>query len=426
MSLVASRATDKGIWRASEWEQVVGSKGLASIRTTPIERFLLGATIAALPIEDHVPTVGGFSMLFIMFGVMACYVLLNRIRLLNRTWAHPTFLAGYSLFLFCAVIETGHPFASYSRLMQFGFMLAGGIFFATLCRDKTALRAIAYGYLIGSLWLSAYLLFATYGVLSSASATNYNEASAARSAATDDLGLEGDLNHLAFLAVQGAVVGLALTLTARSVVRRIFFLVVTVFCLLGASMPMSRGGFLIIFVSCAVTLLTCQGKKTRGIVIGVALGAVMFLLIPSVVFQRMTISSSTDGRKVAYGAAIDNISKYFTIGVGDGNFWTSWAVKNGFISNAKKALGSHNIFFQITINWGFGALLLLFILIWQAFRCIPKNCGSDELALWIPGVVVAALVTTLFSHIFYDKSYSLALGLLVGVQRWIWPKAVFK
>ena len=424
MDLIASRTADNVLRRASENDLSSIPRAVSAARTTVVERCIIMATMVALPLEDHFPTIGNFSLLFIMFGVMAGYVLLHRGRILHRIWLHPTFLPGYVVILLCLMIESAHPYSSYGHLIQFGLMLAGGVFFTVLCRDKAALRATMYGYIIGSLWLSGYLFLATYGVLRGATATNYNEASAARSAATDDLELEGNLNNMAFLAAQGGVVALALALGARSTLRRGLWLGVTTFCLLGATLPMSRGGIAIAAVSCAVIVFTQRTNRLRTSGMVLALGALLLTLIPGVVFQRMTVSD--DGRAAVYTAAAETVSEYIMFGVGDGNYWNSWAVKNGFANRGGKPSGAHNIFFQITIVWGLPALIALLALIWQAYRNIPRRSGNDPLALFIPGIAVSLLLMMLFSHSFWDKWYSLGLGLLVGARYWIWPKGIIQ
>lgn len=420
MDLIASRTADNTLWRAHESDLHSTPRAVPYAPTTAIERFLLTATLAVLPVEDHIPTVGGFSLLFIMFGVMAGYVFLWRARVLNRTWLHPTFLAGYILLFVCLLIESGHPHSSYGVLIRFGQMLVGGVAFASLCRDKAALRAAAHGYLIGGIWLSGYLFFATYGVLTGVAATNFNEASMARAAATDDLGLEGDLNNMAFLAAQGGVVALALTLSARSALRRALWLGVTAFCLLGASLPMSRGGIINAVVSCVVVLFTIHRHRFRTMAMAIVLGALMWTVIPGVVFQRMSVTEH-GGRSKVYTGLKEHMSEYLVIGVGNGNYWSSWAAKNGIVSDSGNRLGAHNTFLQMTVNWGLPALIALLALIWQAYRCLPKGCAKDADALWIPAIATSILLMTFFTHTFYDKWISLGLGLLVGVSRWVWP-----
>jgi hypothetical protein len=425
MDAVSPPTSHGQLWYGSESAVSVVRKALPPPPTTTVERILLMALIAALPIEDHIPTVGGFSILFILFGVLAAYVFANRARTLNRIWLHPVFRAVYVLLLLCFLIEYGHGNAEYRQLLQFGFMFAGGVFVAVLCRDRSALRTALYGYIIGSVWLSVVILSATYGILSGATATSYREASAARAAATEDIGLEGNLNALAFLAVQGGVVALAMTLTARSAMRRGMMLGITAFCLLAAFLTMSRGGIGIAALCCSAIIFRYRASRLRSMAMAAALGILLMSLIPNVVFTRFTYSTE-DGRARSYNAVFETVSEYVLFGVGSGNFWNSWAVRHGFITGGGKAMGAHNTFLQITINWGLPALLALLVLIWFVHRCIPKGCGNDALALCLPGIALSLFLIMFFSHNFYDKWYSLGLGLLVGANHWIWPNGTIQ
>jgi hypothetical protein len=108
-------------------------------------------------------------------------------------------------------------------------------------------------------------------------------------------------------------------------------------------------------------------------------------------------------------------------GVGAGNFWESWGYDNEFRGpGGEGTLGAHNSFFQVTLYWGMVGLLGLCVLIWQAYRCLPKQCGEDSLTLCLVGIAMALLLVLFFFNSFYEKWYSLGLGLLVGAHCWVW------
>jgi hypothetical protein len=387
--------------------------------TTAVERLLLMATIALLPLDDHIPTVAGASIMFIMFGLLAAYVFAFRVRALARTWLHPVFLAAYSLLVFGLLVETLHPASRYRELLSFAFMILGGICVASVCRDPLALRTGLYGYIAGSVWLSLLLFLTTYGALQGAVATNYSEASMVRHEVSEGIGLEGDLNVLAFLTTQGGVVALALTLTARSLFRRLVFLGATLFCAVATFLPMSRGGMIILFCSGMTVLFAYRAQRLRAMVMALILGAGILTWVPAVVFSRMDGLTEGKGRSQVYTAAITNIPNYLVTGVGAGNYYKSWGYSHGF-----GTVGAHNIFLQLTIFWGLLALLTLLVLIWQVYRCLPKGCGNDALTLCLPGIGVSLLLMMMVSQVFYDKWYSLGLGLFVAVRYWIWPSGV--
>jgi hypothetical protein len=42
--------------------------------------------------------------------------------------------------------------------------------------------------------------------------------------------------------------------------------------------------------------------------------------------------------------------------------------------------GAHNVYFQMMIYWGIPALIGLFAIIWQGYRCLPSG-GEDGLGM---------------------------------------------
>jgi len=83
-------------------------------QTTATERLLLMATVVLLPLQDHIPSVAGFSVAYLMLGALAFYTLLFHLRTLAKTWSHPVFLAGYALIAVGMITESFHPHADLS------------------------------------------------------------------------------------------------------------------------------------------------------------------------------------------------------------------------------------------------------------------------------------------------------------------------
>jgi O-antigen ligase len=167
------------------------------------------------------------------------------------------------------------------------------------------------------------------------------------------------------------------------------------------------------------------------ILITTVIGATLALWVPDAVWSRMTFSTQAqeqedklEGRALVYTAAVKYFPEYAISGVGAGNFWGPWGHKSRFSEKLGVVSGSHNSFIQITIYWGLLSLLALTVLIWQAYRCLPKQCGNDVLALSLLGISVSILMYLTVVHTLYAKEFSLALGLLVGAHRWIWPEGV--
>jgi O-antigen ligase len=297
-------------------------------------------------------------------------------------------------------------------------MIFGGMIFATMCRDKQGLQTAIYSYMAGSLWLSVFLFLTTYGTLQRATASNYHEASQVREEASELMGLGGNLNSLAFLTTQGGVVAVALALAARSALQRGIFVGISLFCLVGSFLLMSRTGLVVTAGGCSTVLMTYRAKRMRALVLAMILLAAIVSWVPDVVFLRMDVTVE-GGRSRTYKATLETLPDYFLTGVGAGHFWSRWNFTSAF-----QGLGAHNVYLQVTINWGLPALVALLGLIFQAYRCIPKRCDNDGLALCLPGLAISCLLMMLFSHTFYDKWYSFALGLVVAAQYWIWPTGI--
>jgi hypothetical protein len=393
----------------------VNQRQWTNYSTTKCERVLLAATIVVLPLEDHIPTVGGFSIAFLLFSLLACYTFVYRSRALGRIWLHPVFRAAYILLMVGFLIESAHENSSYSDLLRLAMMIVGGVLYASLCRDKAALQAAVYSYMLASLWLSALLFLTTYGTLQSSTANDYHGASAIRAEAAERMGLEGNLNSLAFLTTQGGVVALSLALAARFSFQRGLFMAISLFCLVGSFLLMSRTGLVIIVGACTTVLMTYRTKRARALLLAIILIAAFHVWVPDVVFSRMDVTVE-GGRTRAYWAAVENLPEYFLVGVGAGNFWSRWRFTSSF-----DRMGAHNVYIQVTVNWGLMALIALFGLVFQAYRCIPRSCANDGLALCLPGLAMSCLLMLLFAHTFYDKWYSFGLGLLVAARFWIWP-----
>jgi O-antigen ligase len=162
------------------------------------------------------------------------------------------------------------------------------------------------------------------------------------------------------------------------------------------------------------------------------LGIVMLMWVPDAVFSRMAFSTQADHGKMEarariYTTAIKTISKHALTGVGLGNFYGSWGRSTDFVkfyNGRPVVLGPHNWYFAVTIYWGIGGLLALSLVVYQAYRCLPKRCGADSLSLCLLGIAVSLFLLSLVTHVFVFKAFSLGFGLLAGARLWIWPQNI--
>ena len=403
-----------------------------SYPTTTIERFLLIATVALLPLQDHLPALGGegneTSVLFLMFAALAGYIFLNRLSALGKVWHHPVFLATYVMIALGALLEFSHPHARTTELTRIAQMVVGGIFIAALCRDRKALRAGIYGYLIAGVWMSILLVTTSYGALQSVQATNFDEGSQLRAAAFEDKPIEANLNGMAFIAGQGGLMGLVLLLGARLPRQRVILLGCIFVCFVGTFLPMSRSGILIAGLSCASVLLS-YGLNPRMLMLGAMFGLGLLIAVPDAALSRLSYSTEAHDGKVeararVYTAAVKYLPECALSGIGAGNFWGPWGRRSNYAAVYGGVTGAHNCFIQIALYWGTPGFLALMAVLWQASLCIPRPCRADIHALALLGIGVSLVLLMLVMHDLYAKEFSLGLGLLVGGQQWLWPHGV--
>ncbi|WP_447968814.1 O-antigen ligase family protein [Nitrospira sp. M1] len=399
-------------------------------KTTRVEQLLLMITISILPLQIHLPTIGGASILFIMFLIMGSYLLLRRLKFLLIALSHPVFLSGYALIGVGLFMEFINGSTGFYEIARIGFMIIGGIFVASFCRDQKALLYGIYGFLFSSIWLSTLLFLSIYGSLNIAKAENFDEATQLRVRIFEASPIANDLNTMSFLTAQGAVIALALALTTKIAYQRYGLLAVTTFCSIATLLPMSRGGTTILIISCAIVVYTYGVKHLNVLIAIFVLAFGMFIWVPDAIYSRLTFTSTPDygekieGRARVYSAAIKHLPDYILTGVGITNFYGEWGKQSGFLSRRGYVSGSHNCFVQVTLYWGLIGLAAFLMIIWQAYRCAPHKIHNDPLRLCLLGAAASVLLLSLCIHQLFAKEFSLILGMLVGANIWIWPQRI--
>jgi hypothetical protein len=389
------------------------------------------AAVILLPLQEQIPTVGGFSIMWIFFAVMSTHILLHNSGALAKTWTQPVFLAAYTFFLIAVLTESLHSNADYIELFSIAQMIGGAVIVASLCRDREALRFSLYGYICAGVWMAVLLFLTSYGMLAGATADNFQEASRIRLQALNENPLEANANAMAFVAAQGSVVALVFALKCKSSRSLILFSGVTLFCFTATFLPLSRSGVVTVFITSAIVMFAC-GNRAQTVLLAILIAVGTLIWVPTVVWQRMSFSTEVDstgrmeGRAAVYTAAVEELSEHFVTGVGSGNFWGLWGRSSGFSSRRGQVYGAHNIFFQTAIYWGLPGVLALIAMIWQVYRCVPvpQQAGKDVLTLCLLAIASSLLFLSLVIHNLYAKEFSLGLGLLVGARRWIWPKII--
>nr|WP_281721794.1 O-antigen ligase family protein [Nitrosomonas nitrosa] len=402
---------------------------LSQSSSTVVERFLLMGAIIMLPLENELPTVAGMSASFLIFGALAIYVVLNRPRALGVIWYHPVFIAAYAFIGVSVLLEFSSPLSSYQQIIRFAQMIAGAVCVAVLCRDRSALAAGLYGYVAAALWVSFLLIMNSYGVLAGmGSASDFDEASQIRGSV--DVGFRDNLNRVAFVCTQGAIVAFALSLSARLERYRIILGGIATFSLVASFLTMSRGAFVISLVVFPAMLYT-HGFRRYGkvLILAFVLGLSIYALVPDVVWTRMMFTTEMrddgkmEGRAYVYATAFNRLPEYIVSGVGAGNFYQKWGLEKGF-TRGRGVLGLHNTLLQVTVMWGVLGLSMYLWIMWCVYCSIPLRCGNDELSLALLGLFISLALYLLVMHVLADKVFAVAIGLLVGARQGIWPTGI--
>ena len=305
--------------------------------TTRVERLLLFLTILLLPLEQHLPGIGRFSFLFILFLVSSIYVVIRRFGSIVHVWSHRVFLVSYVLLFIGFVLETYSPFADYSELGRTANMFMGAIIIATLCRDIKAVKSFIFACILAGVVASFYLFLSVYRPLQGVKATDYNEASKVRAEAFSDESMQVQQVNPIVLANSvppAAAAALALALTSRSAFVRYSLFGITALCFIASFLPVSRGAIAATLMACMAVVLA-YGRANREasfqrliqiIAVILGLGMCTLLWVPPAVFARLTVPSGTayedssDPRVKLYNAAFAHLPEYWLVGVGAGNF----------------------------------------------------------------------------------------------------------
>jgi hypothetical protein len=383
------------------------------------ERVLLFTTIVLLPFEEAIPTLGGLSAIWILFGLIGI-IALQQPRDLFAIAFLPTFLCFYLMVLVAGIIELSHSrfnLGDWTRLVQ---VIVGAILIATLIKDRSMLRWAILAYVGIGVILCVVFFRAGYHGLSEIDAEQLHNANGVRSNLYSGSLVAHGTNLYANYAAQAALCCLALTIGAKSGIKQMAFLAATMIMVVSTFLSMSRGGSAACAVGIVVILLRWRGISWRPLMMGLTIAYVGYQMIPEAAFSRQTFRlQKKETRSKLYVQAFELIPEYAAVGVGSGNYWSGWAVEHGFKKN-RNALGLHNCFLQLAIIWGVVPPTLLALGCIGVWRCLPGR-GRIQFqteALALSGLAVGTGVFLMVSHVYYAKIVSLTIGLIVGSRYW--------
>ncbi len=408
-------------------------------RSTLVERCLLFTAIVALPLENYFPSVAGMSFSFLLFAAILAYVIVSRLKSLDAIWHHPVFIAAYAFVVVSVLLEFSSPLPDYTQSKRFVEMIVGMMSVAVLCRNRLTLTAGMYGYIVIGLWVSVALYSTGYGTLQGMEADDFRQAEVLRGQAFSEKLMGANLNRLAFVCAQGALVAFALCLSDEWKRFRAPLLGIVAFCTTASFLAMSRGAVVVMLTGFAVILYTRGFRQGKALVLVFVLGMGIYAVVPDAVWTRMAFSTEVkasgkmEARAKLYTNALKRLPEYLLAGVGAGNFYNKWAFEKGFAGvrlspDGKSATVSihvaHNALIQLTIFWGILALSIFLLIIWYAYRSIPFQCGRDGLPLALVGIMVSLGALLLYGTDFSDKAHALGVGMLIGARQWIWPSGI--
>jgi hypothetical protein len=392
-------------------------------RSTRVGRVLLFVTIGALPFQEYLPTVGGFSFAWFFFAAIGAYIGFTQVRRFLRFAIQPAFLWAAAFLGAAAVLEWSHEYPSFVEIRSIAQMFLGAVLIGTLVRDGRALRTCVYGCLVTA-WLFSVLMAADfYSPLAKERASNVSEASAARTRVAEAAPLGANLNHIGYVCGLGSVLSFVTAL--RSPRRRTQYLWYGLagFSFVGSSLTLSRSGLLITAALYGLVFFKERLYKQKRVLLVSVLCAIVLGLTPNVAFKRIGVetaetSTRDEGRVVVFKATLHHLPECLISGVGVGGFWGRWGMLSDF-GTGRGVVGSHNVFAQVTFYWGVFVLLLLLVTFFQIGRPLLRADGNKDATLALTVIGVGSILLMMFMHNLYAKEFSIAIGVISGWGWWM-------
>jgi O-antigen ligase len=399
---------------------------IVELRSTKFDRVLLFLLVFSIYFEANLPSPGGTSTPFLIFGFAMIYLSFTRLNTLLRLFSSKYFIAAISFAVLCTFMETIHPFASYDFIIRYMNMTLGMFGIAALCRDKQAFDLALFTFVLASALQSIIIISGTGSLLRSFTAHGFSDASQARLMAFEEFYLRGNLNDISYFSSIGAIIGIIWSYYEKIKWKKILILGLALPSVLGVFLTASRTGAVIFFASFLLFIYKSKLNLKKWIIPTIILLLFIVIAVPDVVWVRLgslvkiTELRSEDSRSKVYLAVLNNIDQYVLTGVGSGNYWQGWAVKAGITNRytTDMAMAAHNAFFQVWIYWGLPALLGFCYLIYLFSKALIKEIRGDRRKSCLYIFVMIIPLIFIFYHSFYHKTFSIGIGMLLGARFW--------
>jgi|GEM_PF-4743102 len=393
-----------------------------SVPTVSIfEKFLLISTVIAFYFERMLPKIDDFTTLRFLFFLILSYAVLFRLSFFIRYLFHPLMCYLFLFLLFIILRENFFDDARYREIFSLFQVMLGMVSVACLCRDRKTFEQVMIVYFLIGFLVSFLLNWQVYPALSAMSVNGFNEASMVRFSVGKYFFVDQNLNFIGLIASCSAVVSVVIAthpyntlyLFNHKLVR--WFL--PVMSGIALFLPMSRSAVLVASVLVTIYLIVNFKKKIKNIVAFTVGSLIVIFVVPNVSLSRMAFfnTQKEDIRVGLLVIATESILDYFWLGVGAGPYHNSWGVEHHLAGHGVRTgvIGLHNVYFQILVNWGIGALILYLIaVIWVLKRI--SFFSDDFYFVMLSMLILVSFGYTFFSHQFYDKAYSLLWGVLIA------------
>ena len=344
-------------------------------------KILSALFIISLPFQENI-YVGGLSISFILMSVLSLYVFFTHLGNFNFIVKHSKIFRYFFVFLIgIAVIEFFHPNSALKNIFRSFFFIIGSVLLATLLINKNGIRFIAQMYVISGLLVAFNLVYNGYGLLLNGQATSTYESNLVRDQIGKEVSILQDLNNLAFNLGLSALMASGFIIFSKEKKNRKYFVIVLVITFIGMIVTMSRGALLTVIVTILFFSFYFKIGGVKKFLIPIIFASLILYLVPATYFSRFNIdlsrnASESDARSLVFNASTNAILEEGLFGVGEGNFWSEWGRNSEFARdgwNRVRVLGTHNLFFQIIINWGIIGFALFSLVLSKVYSFMPKR-----------------------------------------------------
>ena len=390
----------------------------AEKQTDTIKSAFLWVVPIVLMFERNMPTVAGLSSGFVTVSLLLLYVFVVRYKKFMLILGTVPFFFAAGFITICGIVEFVSPSSDFRFLTRSALMFGGALLLGALCETSRDFRTLSSSFIVVAVAWAGLMILAVVGVLQSGGLAAGGDV--LRSQATGSLVLDEDPNTIALISAVGSMLSFILATSRTGIMQKGLYFC-SAFCALGVVTSGSRSGLLTLvlcFVAVAVWIPSIRRQAGRAGLVGLVVG---LIVLPDVFFDRvaqtvaMERTAENDGRMYLYTAAWRSLGDYFLMGVGDGNYWSSWGAENGFSTAWDgKVSGAHNAFLQVLISWGIIPMLILAGFVFSLVRYpILEASRSDERALALVCCVGLAMFWMTL-HVIYHKYSMIMVAVLFG------------